>query len=195
MKSPQVLKILTTLLCALLLAVGIARAEEIGSVYVEALTPRRAGPRIVVDFDVANLYDLRLAETLDSGLPVRIVYHVRLMRRGSFFISGVVADTRIERVLEKDNLANKYRLTTDKEIEETGDLPAAIEILRRARSVDLVEAADLIPDSRYQVEVQVKLEEFRLPFHLQRLLPFLSGNDRKTPWKKMRLPNELFEKP
>lgn len=155
--------------------------------YVDHLQVKRLGKNIAVDFSLKNVVVDKLTQTLDSGLPVRFLFQVRLVRKAGVLTSGVLADKQFERVLEKDNLKNRYKISYDGNTEEIPAFSDAIEALSQVEDFELAPVLDLIPDKRYQVEVQVKLEEFRLPFLLHRILPFMNLWDMTTPWKTQRI--------
>jgi len=187
-------------LCAALLAVLLAaalpvRAEEAVRARVDAVSFSKSGDdQLLVSFRVVDAADARVAETLDSGLPVRFVFRVRLMRPSGLPFGGLVADKQFERVLEKDNLKNRYRVV---EGEEKRDAASLEEALVRMGTVENYAVAPLsVADGGgVRVEIQVKLEEFRLPFHLHRILPFMNFWDVTTPWAFAAIPAELPKRP
>jgi len=170
-------------------------ADESGGAAVDEVSLRREKDILLVDFSVKNAISTQLTETLDSGLPVRFVYNVRLVRKAGALTSGTLSNIKFERVLEKDNLKNRYRISEKSETSDVGDLNSAVGSLCRVVGLEVAPLLDILPEKKYQVEIQVKLEEFRLPFHLHQLLPFLSLWDQTTPWKIVRLPQEILQKP
>lgn len=186
--------LLLLIILAALLPAASHSVEADGAV-VDALSFRSSSDALLIDFTVKNLATPKLVETLDSGLPIRFVYHVKFVRRAGALTSGVVNDIKFERVVEKDNLKNRYRIIENGDTTELSDFAAAMEALGAVRGVEVALLSDLIEEKRYQVEVQVKLEEFRLPFHLHRILPFLSMWDITTPWKVVRVPAEYTKRP
>lgn len=150
---------------------------------------------VQVSFKINDLSSEQLVKTIESGLPVRFVYLVRFVRKAGYLTSGVLTDLKFERVLEKDNLKNRYRITENDVSSDVDDFPTALLKLGNVEKLDVAPLSDLIPEKRYQVEIQVKLEEFRLPFHLHRILPFFSAWDVTTPLKTVRLPAEFGGKP
>ena len=97
-------------------------------------------------------------------------------------MGGVVADTSFERVLEKDNLKSRYYISQDDRRVEAQSLEEAMGLMQKVADLEVAPLSILLPGESYRVEIQVKLEEFRLPFHLHRILPFMSFWDVTTPW-------------
>lgn len=183
-------------LVLLIAAAPSARAEEDKPpAAVEEVLFNSDGNSVLVSFKGRNLVSDQLVRTIESGLPVRFVYEVRFVRKAGYLTSGVLSDTKIERVLEKDNLKNLYRITENGVGADITDFTAAIERLGKVEGLPVAALSDLIPEKRYQAEIQIKLEEFRLPFHLHRILPFFSAWDVTTPWKTVRIPPDFLGKP
>lgn len=174
---------------------GISVAEEQGGAVVDDVVFGRNDRAVTVGFVIRNLASEQLVKTLESGLPVRFVYEIRFVRKAGYLTSGVLSDTKFERVLEKDNLKNLYRITENDVGTDVADFAAAIQMLGRVDDLPVAGLSELLPEKRYQVEIQVKLEEFRLPFHIHRILPFFSAWDVTTPWKTVRLPPEYTGRP
>lgn len=178
--------------CAIL-AIVIAfalRAHSSGQAFVDEVAINRDRNEITVDFTVKNIVAGQMVEALDSGLPVRIVYKVRFVRKAAALTTAVLNDIQFERVIEKDNLKNRYRIKEKEDTKEFPDLDSAAEVLSRVKGLVVAPTEELLPEKRYQIELQVKLEEFRLPFQLHRILPFFSLWDVTTPVKTVRVPND-----
>jgi Domain of unknown function (DUF4390) len=190
---------ITTVILALALvfaALSPVRAEEEKSgAVVDEVVFSKNDRAVLVGFRIRNLASEQLIKTLESGLPVRFVYEVRFVRKAGYLTSGVLSDIKFERVLEKDNLKNLYRITEMDVGTDIADFAVAIDRLGRVDDLPVAAHSELIPEKRYQVEIQVKLEEFRLPFHIHRILPFFSAWDVTTPWKTVRLPPEFIGRP
>lgn len=185
------------LVLALLLAAWshCAFAEEGGGAIVDEVFFGKTDRAVTVGFRIRNIASEQLIKTLESGLPVRFVYEIRFVRKAGYLTSGVLSDIKFERVLEKDNLKNLYRITENDVGVDMADFASAIGKLDRVDDLPVAAINELIPEKRYQVEIQVKLEEFRLPFHIHRILPFFAAWDVTTPWKTVRLPPEFTGRP
>lgn len=181
------------LILALLLAVLFAaprHASAEGDAYIDQVLLTRRDGLLYVDFTVKNIVARQFVEALDSGLPVRFVYNVRFVRKAAALTTAVLKDIHFERVIEKDNLKNTYAIKENQDNREVADFAAAIDLLGTVKALPVTPVSDMLPEKRYQLEIQVKLEEFRLPFQLHRILPFFSLWDVTTPVKTVRITGE-----
>jgi hypothetical protein len=181
------------LIVFLLCAVTSAFAENTAHIGDVILT--RTDSDLLVSFDVRNALMDRVVETLDSGLPIRFRFEVKLVRSAAMLMGGVIADKTFERVLKKDNLKNTYYLTQDDRSLEILELDEAMHIMSMVSDMKLAPLTVIKKGESYRAEVRLKLEEFRLPFHLHRVLPFMNFWDITTPWKIQILPAELPSDP
>lgn len=165
-----------------------------GDAFVDEVGVKSKDGLLHVDFTVKNIAQRQFVEALDSGLPVRIVYNVRFVRKAGALTTAVLKDITFERVVEKDNLKNNYAIRENQDTREVPELASAVDILSKVSPMPVAPFSDMIPGKRYQVEIQVKLEEFRLPFQLHRILPFLSLWDVTTPVKTVRFTSEEVER-
>lgn len=174
-----------------------ARGEDAPGARVEGVAFARApGGDLTVSFQVVNANsEAKLVETVESGLPVRFIYRTRLVRTSAVPFGGIVGDLSFERTLEKDNLKNRYRVTQGERTTDFPTMDQALALMGKVEGFAIAQAKDLRSRESYRAEIQVKLEEFRLPFHLHRILPFMNFWDVTTPWTAVPVPAELLRKP
>jgi len=173
--------------CAVLAANG-------GGATITEITFSASADNLMIAFKVDGAVTEELVETLDSGLPVRFIYRVKVSRRASMLMGATLANLNFERVLEKDNLKGIYTISQDDRSVELKSFEEAMEVMTEVEDVETVPLSSLLGGEKYRAEVQVKLEEFRLPFHLHKILPFMSMWDIETPWKRVNVPREFYGK-
>jgi hypothetical protein len=190
------LAVLSFLALALVVCRPCAFADETSRAKVEnVLLQRGEDGDMLVDFAVTGTIDKKLVETLDSGLPVRLVFEIRVVRAAKFLMGGVISYSKFERVLEKDNLKNRYRVTIGDDYSDFGSLAEAMAMMVNVTDISVVQLSDLLRDERYRMEILVKLEEFRLPFFLHRVLPFFGYWDVTTPVSITNVPKDFSRQP
>ncbi len=174
---------------------SFADGEEIAPRVDSVSFKRGGGDSLLIDFGLQGDISKEIVETLDSGLSVRITYRARVVRSASFFLGGVISDREFDRLLEKDNLTNTYRVSDDDggKVREFETLAQALELMRTVENFNVVPLTSILPDQNYQLELQVKLEEFRLPFLLHRFLPFTGLWDETTPWLVLPVPKNISQ--
>ena len=176
-------------LAGMLLAVPVAVADSGAYIADVHLSEGSAGD-LILGFRVQQAMDQRVIDTLESGLAVRFTYWVRVQHPRQVVPDEKLVDLRFERVLEKDNLKDRYRLTM-----EEGHPPRDVANLEEAVGLmGLVEGVSLLPmevlDSRrpLYLRIRVRLQRFEMPFRLHYVLPFVSYLDVGTDWYSLELP-------
>jgi hypothetical protein len=193
----NLIKALSAFIClSVFVCQPCAFADEASSARVEnVLLHRGEDGDLLVDFNVSGAVDKKLVETLDSGLPVRLVFELRVVRTANFFMGGVISYSKFERVLEKDNLKSRYRVTIGDDYTDFDSLEKAMALMVTVEDVSVLQLSELLPKQSYRLETAVKLEEFRLPFFLHRVLPFSAYWDVTTPVSITNIPQNFSRQP
>lgn len=183
---------LTALLLLCLLVPAQSSFGRRGEAYIDGVRLKR-GPagNLRVDFHVEGALDERILDTLDSGLPVRFTYWIRVVRQRDFRRDEVLVDRKRVRVLEKNNLTDRYRVIFDDgEERELGGVASAVQVMSRVEGVRLFPLAELGQNQPLTLEIKAQLQKFRLPFRLHYIFAFVSYLDVETDWYKMDLPTD-----
>jgi hypothetical protein len=153
----------------------------------------RQGPQsdLLVDFRVEGVRTRRVLDTLDSGLPVRFTYWVRVVRPRELRRDQVVAEVKVVRVLEKDNLRNRFHVTLAEggDSEEVNTLDAALQAMTQVEGVSVMPLDALGGRRPMVLLLKAQLQKFQLPFHLHYLFAFVAYWDVETEWFSMPLPD------
>ncbi|GAB6063519.1 DUF4390 domain-containing protein [Deferrisoma palaeochoriense] len=173
--------------------VGEPCAAETPVPYVTDVRLER-GPRgdLLVSFRVEKALVPQLRETLESGLPVRFTFWVRVDRPKAWARDEVLADLQLTRTLEKNNLQNRFHVTFEDGSEgpEVPELEKAVDALARVERLSLL-PLDALRGPPAFLRIRARLQEFQLPFRLHRILPFVGLWDVETPWYVVEVPREL----
>jgi hypothetical protein len=179
---------------ALLIAVFAASGAAWGrtaQAYIDGVSLRR-GPRsdLLLGFRVQKAFDQHILDTLDTGLPVRFTYWIRLERPKGFLKDDVVREVRLDRSLVKDNLQERYRVTLQDggETQNFFGLTEAVEAMTRVEGVSLLPLSALQRKGPQFLKIKAQLQKFRLPFHLHYVFAFVSHWDVETDWYVLELP-------
>ena len=185
-------------LCRLLLASAlwfawvaapVAAADNPAYVTDVRLT-RGAAQDLVLAFRVVQAMDQRVLDTLESGLAVRFTYWVRVQSPRQLLPDENLVDLRLERVLEKDNLKDRYHLTLsqDRPPRDVANLSEALALMSRVEGVSLLPLEVLETRRPLYLRVRARLQRFEMPFRLHYVLPFVSYLDVGTDWYSLELP-------
>ena len=186
-------RILLLSLCFLIIVPARAPALD-RPAYIDGVALGR-GPRgdLLVSFRVQNAFVPGILDTLESGLPIRFTFWIRVDRPRKWRPDEVLADLRIERVLDKDNLKNRYRITYEdhRTVRYEADLARAVAAMARVDKVSVLPLDALGGDPPPYLRIKARLQEFRLPFRLHYLLPFVSFWDVETEWYVLEIPRSI----
>lgn len=184
-----------------LLALAAAAAPawgRTGQAYIDGVALRR-GPRaeLQVSFRVQNALDQRLADTLDSGLPLRFTYFIQVVRPRDMFPDQIVSQATLERTLVKDNLKNRFRVALGAGAEERdlATLGEAQELMARVEGARVYLPESGAPSAPLLLKIKAKLQKFRLPFQLHYLFAFVSYWDVETDWYVLEIPRSTVASP
>lgn len=181
--------ILVLLVAALLTAVHAwGRA---GQAYIDSVQLRRGNRGdVFLSFRVQGAFDDRVLDTLDSGLPVRFTYQIRVVRSRDVLSDVLVNEVNVDRTLVKDNLKDRYRVERDhgRQGQDLATLAEAVEAMSKVEGVRLLPLDSLTRSGPLQLKIKAKLQKFQLPFRLHYLFAFVSYWDVETDWYVVELP-------
>ncbi|MDF1551880.1 MAG: DUF4390 domain-containing protein [Deferrisomatales bacterium] len=151
---------------------------------------RGSAQDLVLAFRVQQAMDQRVIDTLESGLAVRFTYWIRVQSPRRLFPDENLVDLKLERVLEKDNLKNRYRLTMveGQPSRDVPNLAEALAVMSRVEGVSLLPLEVLGSRRPLYLRVRARLQRFEMPFRLHYVLPFVSYLDVGTDWYSLELP-------
>lgn len=184
---------LTLLLFVCLLLPAQSSFGRRGDAYIDGVRlSRGARDSLVLDFHVEEALDEGILDTLDSGLPVRFTYWIQVVRPRDFGRDDNLVDLKLVRVLEKDNLKDRYRVTFEGDGEERdlGGLASAVEVMSHVEGVNLLPLEALAQERPLVLRIKAQLQKFRLPFRLHHLFAFVSYLDVETDWYDLDLPTD-----
>ena len=181
---------------AVWVAASVAAADS-GAYVADVRLTRGATQDLVLAFRVHQAMDQRALDTLESGLAVRFTYWVRVQSPRRLLPDENLVDQKLERVLEKDNLKNRYRLTMveGQAPRDVADLAEALAVMSRVEGVSLLPLEVLDSRRPLYLRVRARLQRFEMPFRLHYVLPFVSYLDVGTDWYSLELPATLVVQP
>jgi hypothetical protein len=182
------------LLTALLLLSPAARSfgRQTGARIADVKLHRGAQGDLAVDFRVEGIVNDRVLDTLDSGIPVRFTYWVRVVHPRGFLRDETLADLQLVRELEKDNLKDRFRVSLGGrgEWRDVPDLQQAIDLMARVENVSVLPLDVLGSQAPLELRIKAQLQKFQLPFRLHYLFAFVSYWDVETDWYTVTLPTK-----
>lgn len=135
------------------------------------------GGAVCVSWRVENPFTPRLRETLDQGMPARVVYEVGVWKKRTFWFDKLVVAIRSEHKIVYDALNGRYRLRSgtgpprESTVASFDSLHARLFTQSR---LPLVLASELDPNGTYYVSVKTTIRPLS-PEDLAEVEGWLSG--------------------
>jgi len=180
--------LLITISFLLVPASGLARQPEARIVDVEL--HRGAQGDLAVAFRVEGVLTQRVLDTLDSGIPVRFTYWVRVVHPHELLRDETLTELRLVRALEKDNLKDRFHVSLEGpgDGRDVADLQQAIDLMARVENLSVLPLDVLGSQTPLLLRIKAQLQKFQLPFRLHYLFAFVAYWDVETEWYTVTLP-------
>lgn len=144
---------------------------------------------LILNFQIEKAMSKDLFDILDSGLPIKFTYWIKIKRPRELLRDEILLDRTLIRVLEKDNLKNRYRVAIEGDSpRDYAKIEEAIAIMSRVDGLDLFPVKTLEINPPIFLQIKAQLNKFKLPFRLHYLLTFVSYWDFETEWYTLELP-------
>jgi len=117
--------------------------------------------RVLVSFELTEVYNDDLKAAIESGLPTSITYDVELRRATSLWVDRMVGTARVTASVRFDNLTRRYQLSVmhDGRVEDsrvTDDEQAVQQGLTTFTRLPLFRTSLLEPNAEYYVRVRAQ---------------------------------------
>jgi hypothetical protein len=135
---------------------------------------------------VNNGFTSQMLDDLRTGTPIVFTYHLELVKTNNNWIDTTMVETTVSHTMTFDSEKKEYRITfsdQDKRVVTTDDPEQAQQLMTELNGVKIIALTQLIPDAPYAIHFKVTLKKGRLPFGINRLIPFASLWDFETAWR------------
>jgi Domain of unknown function (DUF4390) len=117
--------------------------------------------RVLVSFELTEVYNDDLKAAIQSGLPTSITYDVELRRATTLWVDRLVDTARVTASVRFDNLTRRYQISVmrDGRVEDsrvTEDEQAVQQALTAFSRLPLFRTASLEPNAEYYVRVRAQ---------------------------------------
>lgn len=170
----------------LLLWVGTALAA---SIRVKDVRTRLADGAYLLDADVVYVFSEQALEALDKGVPLTVRVHFQVRRVDAWIWEDSLADTQLRYAIRYKPLSERYEVyrLPGRDGRSFVGRDAAIAALGEIRNLQLVEASQLEPGERYEVQIKVELDIEELPLPLRPMAYLRPAWNLGTSWTKWPL--------
>jgi hypothetical protein len=135
------------------------------------------GGAVCVSWTVENPFTPKLLQTLEQGMPARVMYEVGVWKDRTFWFDKLVFAIRSQQKIAYDPSDRRYRIRSDTgppRESSVASLDSLEARLFRQTRLPLVLASDLDPTSTYYVSVRVTVRPLS-PEDLQEVEGWLAG--------------------
>lgn len=117
--------------------------------------------RVLVSFELTEVYNDDLKAAIQSGLPTSITYDVDLRRAATLWVDRLVDTARVTAAVRFDNLTRRYQISVmhDGRVEDsrvTDDEQAVQQALTMFTRLPLFRTSLLEPNAEYYVRVRAQ---------------------------------------
>lgn len=117
--------------------------------------------RVLVSFELTEVYNDDLKAAIQSGLPTSITYDVELRRATTLWVDRLVDTARVTASVRFDNLTRRYQISVmhDGRVEDsrvTDDEASVQQALTTFARLPLFRTAALEPNAEYYVRVRAQ---------------------------------------
>ncbi len=176
----RIVKIIILLFLLLLPAEALAAQAKITDLLVS-----NTSDKLLVYLKVENCFTEKMEEAILAGIPTTFTFDIELYRTRGWWVDKKESVLEVRHTIKYDNIKDILYVLSSEE----GTEPEQFEKFSKARvamseinGVTLAPLAQLIRGEKYYLRVKAKLDEVRLPLHLEYVFFFVSLWDFETDW-------------
>ncbi|MDD5723509.1 MAG: DUF4390 domain-containing protein [Syntrophales bacterium] len=174
---------LLILLCIFLLPVTSFAAEA----KVTDLLISNTSDNLLVYLKLENCFTGDMEEAILAGIPTTFAFVLELYRERLWWFDERISFLEVRHTIKYDNIKKLlYVLFTEdvKEPEQFKEFSEAKIAMSELNGIVFTPLKQLAKEGRYYLRVKAKLEEVRLPLHLEYVFFFVSLWDFETDWAR-----------
>lgn len=171
-----ILIILSTIVYPFTLAHGV-------EALIEDLHILRGKGDISISFSVANCFNKKMEEAIQSGIPTTFNFFIKLHKKRSPLWGKRIVAHRFRHTLVYDTLKDTFFIWLEEKGEEiqVQDLEEAKQYMQRVEGFAVIKGRELT-QGNYKLAIKAELDPVKLPLSLEGILFFVSLWDFETDW-------------
>ncbi len=137
---------------------------------------------------ITNCFNQEIEDAVLAGVPTTFTVLVRLYKERFWLPDKIMKSMEIHHTIKYDNVKKTFNVSVDnqKTWATFSDFDSAKRVMAEVNAVPLDGLGSLTKNEHYRVRLKAKLEEVRLPLHLEYLFFFRSSWDFETDWREER---------
>ena len=140
---------------------------------------------LLLYFTVKNCFTPSIKKAIETGITTTFTFIVKLYETRRFLPDRLITSLKFRHEISYDSLKKIYSIMLSERkngVVKVRDFSAAKKLMSEVVALKLINLSNLNKGGHYQVRMMAELDKIRLPFHLQRILFFLSLWDFETDW-------------
>jgi hypothetical protein len=137
---------------------------------------------------LTNCFTPDIEDAVLAGVPTTFTFIVQMFQERAWLPDKKIKDFEIHHTIKYDNIKKIFQVSIDnqKTWENFSDMDSAKKMMSDINALKLENLAALTKNRRYTVKLKAKLDNVRLPLHLEYLFFFVSFWDFETDWSQQR---------
>ena len=179
---------LMLIICSYLLLGIPLRSESQEAKFADLLITNNAG-QMLVYARVMNCFTQNIEAAILAGVPTTFTFLFDFYQERPYWWDKKMAGHIIKHTLKYDNLKKMFYLTSTSSRESATfqTFESAKRAMSELNGVAVYQTTALAKDRSYYLNMKAKLDQVRLPFHMESLFFFVSAWDFETDWYKLKI--------
>jgi hypothetical protein len=138
---------------------------------------------------VMNCFTKKMESAILAGVPTTFTFLLELYQERENWFDKKIAGTVVKQTIKYDNVKKIFYVITTGVRQSSGfrDLESAKKAMAELNGAVVAPVNELQKNKTYYIKIKAKLDEVRLPMHMEYVLFFVSLWDFETDWHKQKL--------
>jgi hypothetical protein len=159
----------------------------------DILVTNNAG-QVTVYARVMNCFTKKMESAILAGVPTTFTFLLELYQERENWFDKKIAGTVVKQTIKYDNVKKIFYVSSTRAQQSSGfqDLENAKKAMADLNGAAVAPIKDLQKSNSYYIKIKAKLDEMRLPMHMEYVLFFVSLWDFETDWRQQKLVHESW---
>jgi hypothetical protein len=142
------------------------------------------GNEVLAYVRISNWVTKDMESAIMTGVPMTVIFMIDFYQQKPGWLDKRLAQIRIKHSLKYDEVKKIFHFSSTgaKKSADFTDMESAKQAMAELDAVQLAYMNNLSQGVSYYVDVKAKLDEIRLPLHMEKLMFFVSLWDFETDW-------------
>ena len=138
---------------------------------------------------VTNCFTKKMESAIQAGVPTTFTFLLELYQDGERWFDKKIAGVVVKQTIKYDNVKKLFFVSSTgaPQPSEFQDFEMAKKAMAELNGTVVAPISDLQKNSSYYMKIKAKLDEVRLPLHMEYVLFFVSLWDFETDWYRQQL--------